>query len=355
MKKLLYFLLILLTVSCIKEKSHDTPQEFTAGIMTLDEGNYMASNASMTGYNPESMETIPDLFSAMAGTSVTMGDTPTSIYEYNDLCYISMSGSGKIYVFDPKSCKLLKTISGLSSPRYMYASKNKMWVSDLYNTSLTQIDLSTYSISGETEIGGTAEMLIPYGGYLFTNFWNMDRRIARIDIESGNVIETLEIGIQPYSMAVDINQGILWVFCDGGGWDGNPVGFENPSIYKIDISSSTMRILKKYPLEETFGYTFKLAIGTDRNGKPTDNFLYFINKHIYRMDRNAEELPSDYFINGDGRTFYSLAISSDGEIYAGDAVDYVSDGWCYRFDKYGLEIDRFQTGVSPGFIFINRH
>lgn len=353
MKKFILFLLLFITVACIKEKESPIPQEFTASVMTLDEGNYMSSNASMTGYNPESMETISDLFSAMAGTSVVMGDSPTSIYEHDGLCYISMSGSGKIYVFDPDNYILLHTITGLSSPRYMYAQEDMMWVSDLYNTNLTKINLNTRTICGQIEIGGCAEMLIPYGNDVFTNFWNMDKRIARIDMATGNVLETLEVGIQPSSMALDKQNGILWVYCDGGGWDGNPIGFEDPSIYKIDISTSQMHILKEFHLERTDGYSFKLAIGTDMNGYPIDNSIYFINKHVYKMDRNSSTIPSKVHIDGTDKIFYSIAVSTEGELYVSDAVDYISDGICYRFDKFGSQIDSFQTGISPGFIFIH--
>lgn len=337
---------MILSISCITEKDIDIPEEFTASVYTLDEGNYMSSNASMTGYNPKNMESVPDLFSAMAGTSAVMGDSPTSIYEYNGLCYISMSGSGKMYVYNPETNKLLYSITGLTSPRYMYASENVMWVSDLYNTNLTKIDLNTRTILGQIEIGGTAEMLIPYGDYVFTNFWNMDRRIARLDQQTGTVVETLDIGIQPCSIAIDNAKGILWAYCDGGGWEGNPIGYEDPSIYKIDISSSQMHILKRYQLDRTDGFAFKLALGTD-------NSIYFINKHIYKMSRDAAEVPSQVYIDGTGKVFYSLAVSPEGELYAGDAVDYVSDGKCYRFDKYGLLIDYFNTGISPGFIFIH--
>jgi len=353
MKRITTLLLIsLLLFSCIKENGSDNPPiTNSVQIMTLNEGNYMASNASMTGYIPDTKTTIPDYFNVLAGESVTMGDSPTCIYQYGKTCFISMSGSGKIYAFDPEEGKLLYTIKGLSSPRYMFASSNKMWVTDLYNSNLTQIDLSTKSIVRQVDIESSAEMLIQFGNYLYANLWNYNKKIIKIDPSTGTTIESLEVGIQPCSMAIDRKNGKLWVYCDGGGWDGNPIGYEDPSIFRIDISSGKMKIEKRFNLPRSGGFSFKIAIGTDFYGNPIDNYIYFINSDLYRMDRDSETLPSKPFVESKGENFYALAVNENKEIYLSDAVDYVSDGLCYRYNTEGKLLDTFSTGISPGYIF----
>ena len=76
--------------------------------------------------------------------------------------------------------------------------------------------------------------------------------------------------------------------------------------------------------------------------------LYFSdgswNKSVYSMNIYDTELPNSPLIN---RSFYSLDCNN-GYIYGTDAVDYVQQGWSYRYMENGQIVDSVQTGIIPG-------
>ena len=76
--------------------------------------------------------------------------------------------------------------------------------------------------------------------------------------------------------------------------------------------------------------------------------LYFSDgswaKAVFSMSIYDTELPSAPLID---RNFYSLGYN-DGYIYASDAVDYVQQGWSYRYTNSGSVVDSVQVGIIPG-------
>ena len=55
-------------------------------------------------------------------------------------------------------------------------------------------------------------------------------------------------------------------------------------------------------------------------------------------------LPTVPLIN---RSFYSLGFNNN-YIYGTDAVDYVQEGWSYRYAVDGNVVDSVRTGIIPG-------
>ena len=78
--------------------------------------------------------------------------------------------------------------------------------------------------------------------------------------------------------------------------------------------------------------------------------LYFSNgswsKSVYEMDVTSTTLPITPFIN---RSFYGLGYDwTSNQLYAADAVDYVQNGWVFRYANTGAVVDSFQVGIIPG-------
>jgi hypothetical protein len=55
-------------------------------------------------------------------------------------------------------------------------------------------------------------------------------------------------------------------------------------------------------------------------------------------------LPTVPLIN---RSFYSIGFNNN-HIYGTDAVDYVQQGWSYRYAVDGSVVDSVRTGIIPG-------
>jgi hypothetical protein len=70
------------------------------------------------------------------------------------------------------------------------------------------------------------------------------------------------------------------------------------------------------------------------------------------MPITATQLPTTAFISGSSNSWYALGVSPAGEIFVGDAVDFVQRGSIYRYSASGTLITNKRCGINPGsFIF----
>jgi hypothetical protein len=85
----------------------------------------------------------------------------------------------------------------------------------------------------------------------------------------------------------------------------------------------------------------------------TGDTLLFIDKHVYKMAINATQLPSDVFINGNGKNFYALGTDpTNGNVWVGDAIDFVQSGRVYEYTASGVYKTEYVCGIIPGgFVF----
>ena len=235
--------------------------------------------------------------------------------------------------------------TGLTSPRWMhFISDEKAYVTQMYDNRIAIVNPKTYSVTGYIDVPGqeastgSTEMMVQVGKYVYVNCWSYQKTIIRIDTDTDKVDATLEVGVQPKSMVLDRDNN-LWVLTDGGGWDGNPVGYEAPSLVKVNTRDFTVAM----KLEMNLGdYTPTLAI----NG--TRDRLYWIQNDVYTMPITSTELPATPVIRSNGNYYYGLTIDPErGDIFIADAVDYVQNGRLLRYDSDGASIGTVATGICP--------
>lgn len=173
---------------------------------------------------------------------------------------------------------------------------------------------------------------------MYVNCWSYQKRILKIDTTTDQVVDQLEVGIQPTSLVMDKNYK-LWTITDGG-YEGSPYGYEEPSLYRID--AETFKIEKQ----------FKFQLGdapseVQLNGAGDE--LYWINKDIWRMSVDAERVPVRPFLKYRDTKYYGLTVSpKNGDVYVADAIDYQQQGMIYRYTKDGELVDEFYVGIIPG-------
>jgi len=320
------------------------------GVFIVNEGNYLYGNSSLSYYDIESKEVINDIFSNANG--IPLGDVAYSMTIRDGKGYIVVNNSGCIHIIDLNTVELLGTITKLTSPRFInFISSNKAYVSDLYARGLTVINPENKSTISHISTGKkslpyfrhSSEEMIILGNKLYTNSWSFDNNILVIDIDKEILVDSIEVGIQPLSMVLDKNNKI-WVINDGG-YQGNPIGYENPSIMRVNPHTRTVEEIYVLPLNSMIG---KLAITAD-----LDSILY-ISNNIFKMDINATALPVNPIISRTNNTFRSIAIDKiTGDIYAADAVDYFSEGKIFRFKSNGEPIDTFSVGITPTYFCFN--
>ncbi len=319
------------------------PDSEDGTLFILNEGNFQYSNASLSLYDPQNREVTNEAF--IKANGMKLGDVAQSMTFYGDKGWIVVNNSKVVFAIDPLTLKEKGRIENLTFPRYIhFVSDSKAYVTQLWDNRIAVINPKTYQIIGHIEVpdmkpgSGSTEQMVSYGDYVFCNCWSYQNRIIKIDTRSDEVVASLEVGIQPNSLALDCN-GKLWTVTDGG-YEGSPFGYEAPALVKIDAVSFTIE--KK----------FSFLIGDScseicLNGEK--NMLYWINDDIWAMEVTASMPPEQPFLKAHNTLYYGLTVApASGDVYIADAIDYQQSGRIYRYSSDAKLIDQFNVGINPG-------
>jgi YVTN family beta-propeller protein len=316
------------------------------GVFVVNEGNYLSGEGSLTYYDSDTHETINGIFSK--ANPIPLGDVAYSMTIYDGRGFIVVNNSGIIYVVDANTLLVLGSIKGLPSPRkILFINDELALVSDLYARAISVINPKTYKIIGSIKTGSTSlpyyqhssEDLIRVGNKVYTNCWSFDNKVLVIDIETLKLTDSIHVGIQPLSMVKDKNNN-LWVINDGG-YFGNPLGQEEPSLMRINTNTNQVDLTLKFSsLNNNIG-----QIATN----PAGDSLYFISNHLYKMHIDDVVLPQQPIVEKLNRNFRALGIDPlTGEIYIADAKDFMAEGTVYRYKSNGKPVHSFNVGIIPG-------
>ncbi len=323
----------------------------TASVIVVSEGNYMAGNAEITAYDVINRVTVNNVFSANNAGSA-MGDSPAEVIYYNGRIYITLSGSGRIYILDPQTFTVVGKISGLDSPRYMaFGFNNEAYVTNLNKAQIDVINLANNTIERSIPLDNPVERVyIDSQGILYANEWSYGKRLVKINPagvqDAGTtkyIIASVEVGIQPREFFADMN-GELWVLCDGGGWAGNPIGYEAPSIVRV---STNFTAVARHTLPHG---SARMIMGAGQN-----KIYYFTEgSKLYTMNITDTDLPSTPIFSSASASYYGLAQDPySRELYISDVVDYVQPSTIYRLSEDGEAIHSFTAGVNSSlFLFM---
>jgi len=240
--------------------------------------------------------------------------------------------------------KFLGKITGFCSPRQMLIVNDSLaYVSDLYDTRITIINLLTNTISGYVPVGHTTEKMILLSGKIFVVCWSYENLIFSLDALTGNKLDSAITGKQPNSIVADKN-GNLWVLCDGG-FSGSQYGQENASLWCLN--STNLSEIKHFIFPNIQSSPTHLCI----NG--SYDTLFFINNDIFKIAISEDSLPVMPAIAAIERNFYGLTINPiTGDIIVTNAKNYVANGEVFIYNINGLLKKTFTTGVNPGWVEI---
>lgn len=345
MKKIIYFAAMAAALSFTSCSDDDTPvvppvPSSVDGLFVVCNGTYLGGNGSLSYYTPAENSVENNVFERANG--MKLGDTAQSMSIDGNTGWICVNGSNVVYAIDIDTYRVKGHVTDIVSPRNALAvSDNKVYVTKLYDNRIDIVDPSTYTVTGHVEIPdmetstGSTEQMIKVGDYVYVNCWSYQKEVLKIDVRTDKVVDRIEVGIQPQSIACDGNS--LWVLCDGGGWEANPVGYVKPSISRIDLS--TFKIDRTIKLDN-YSSVSHLRY---HNGN-----LYWLENGVQRMGTDATSAPSEPFIASTSYSLYALGINPvNGDIYVGDAIDYMQAGTVTRYNASGDKIDTFTTGISP--------
>lgn len=314
-----------------------------SGLFITNEGNFQYGNASLSYYDPEARHVENEVFHR--ANAMHLGDVAQSMTIYDNKGWVVVNNSHVIFAIDLTSFKEVGRITNLTSPRYIhFISPEKAYVTQLWDNRIFIINPRRFEITGHIECpnmtmeSGSTEQMVQQGRYLYVNCWSYQNRILKIDTESDRVVDELEVGVQPTSLALD-KHSKLWTLTDGG-FAGSPYGYEAPTLCRIDLD--------RFEVERTFLF----SVGDDPSEiviNAAGDTLYWINDDVWEMDVTADELPTHPFLFSRNTKYYGLTVSpTNGDIYVADAIDYQQQGIIYRYSKGGELLDQFYVGIIPG-------
>jgi YVTN family beta-propeller protein len=352
MKKVsIYFVLALIIIaSCKKTDVKTTAPKVTTGVYSLNQGNYQSNNTTLTYYDFGTSAATTDYYKNVNGFG--LGDTGSDFIIYGGKIYIVMNVSGNVAVANALTAKYIDTISFTSGginkgPENIVAYGSNVFVSSTDGT-VSVIDTTTLAITKSITVGENPEQMVVSGTNLYVSNTGAvspvyDSTVSVIDL--GTLTETTKItvGINPGSIAAD-NAGNIYVACTGN--------YNNIGASLVKVSTSTNTVTK----------TADTAAGTVRfynnNLFVTGGYLGVANVRVLSTT-DFSAVKTNFVADGTSITTpYGLDIdNATGDVYVGDAKDYVASGTVFCFDKNGNKKFSFSTTptASPIKVVLIQH
>jgi YVTN family beta-propeller protein len=341
--KLLYAALVIVTFlfSCSKDKTPappPVPPKVTTGVFVLNQGTYGANNTMLTYYDFASGTQTTDFFKNVNGFG--LGDTGSDFIIYGGKMYIVMNVSGYVAVANGVTAKFIDTISFKNAgvnrgPENIVAAGGNVFVSSTDGT-VAVIDTSSLAITKYINVGSNPAQMVVANDILYVSNTGgfsatFDSTVSVIPLNTFNETARIVVGINPGSITTD-NAGNIYVVCTG---DYKTVG---PRLVKVNINASTLQ-----SVDSTFG----TICYYNSNLITTGGYLGAANVGIFNISTLAA-VRSSFITDGTVITNpYGLDVDpATGDVYVGDAKDYVSSGEVFCFDKTGKK--KFSFSVSPG-------
>jgi len=294
-------------------------------IYVVSEGGFNANNGTIGFYNRE--ESQSDIFQTVNGR--ILGDIVQDFEIVDTLGFIVVNNSQKVEVVNMKDFSSVATIdnAALTYPRFVeQATENTIYVSNgsmagevlIFNT-------QSFELTGSITVGNGPEMMVKVDNKMYvanSGGWNVDNTISVIDIDAGEVVETIEVGYASVTMKADKDNN-LWVYSKGAEVDANrsPTA---PHIYKID--TNTDEVVKDFSINKTLA-----SWGSNLLATSADGYVYYFADATYKLGINDDELPTEawseiayYGIDVDPELGYIYCMDGNNSgviIYNSDATE----------------------------------
>ena len=335
--------------SCIKEPpvqpKIENPQDVKGlRVVVLCEGNFLWNNASIDVYLPDSQKVYNNVYEAANGND--LGDVLQSALYHHGRLNLKVNNSGKIVQIHPKTFKLIQSKSGFSSPRYMISAGDKFFVSDIKSPFITLLDTQNLQKVGEFQV---PDQIVSGESYWSEQMTQVDSLVF-VAIESGKL---MVINTQSNSrVLIEASKGAtqlcsdaqkrVWLLCSNNG---------QTILYQFN--GSTLKMEQQIPIFPHLSNVSATKMVLSQSG---DQLHLLVNGKLATLPISSQvDSQKIRFVEISGlNNAYGLNVNPyNGDIYVGDAIDYVSNGKVFILNYSGILKHQFNTGVIPtDFVFI---
>lgn len=345
--------------------SGGTGHEAVKGFFLLNEGNMGSNKASLDFFSYETGKYMRNIYPSRNPDIVKeLGDVGNDLAIYGGKLYAVINCSHYVEVMDVKTAKHVGSIDILNC-RYIAFNEGKAYVSSYAGPvqidpnarpgKVVEVDTTSLKVTREVVVGYQPEEMVITGGKLYVansggyRFPNYDTTVSVVDLETFEVINTIDVAINLHRMTKD-RFGRIYVSSRGNYYD---VGAD---VYVIDSNADRLVGNLGIPASE-------MCISGDSIYMTSVEWNYTTNRNtvsytLYDMAR--EKIVSHNFIaDGTDKQIqipYGIAVNPDTkEVFISDAKDYVTPGTLYCFSPEGNLKWEVTTGDIPAhFAFTTR-
>ncbi|MDD2564518.1 MAG: hypothetical protein PHU27_09925 [Salinivirgaceae bacterium] len=326
--------LLISFVGCSPKES-ETTGNYEKGILILNEGLFNSGTADITHYLNNITQ--QNVFSQT--NNRPLGDIGQSMTYYDGKYYIVVNNSNKIEVVDMDFVSIA-AFENLTLPRYIQFANGKGYVSSWANDGQVYvIEPATGAVLKTISTDPGSEKMLLHDNMLYvanSGGFGSSNTISIINTNTDSVEVTLEVGSNPIDLVIDTQRN-LWVLL-AGQYDASWTEVEGAGLVKI--APQTNQILETIAFESSTGTANSLCT----NGQ---DLFYNYNGGIHKMSIDATIAPSAPAISGQ---FYKLYLNAS-KLYACDAGDYSTPGKVLIYNQTEqLATDTIHAGIIPSYI-----
>ncbi|NSL90706.1 YncE family protein [Chitinophaga sp. Mgbs1] len=324
------------------------------GFYLLNEGNMNMNKSSLDYVDLINGAYVRRTYEAQNPEVVKgLGDVGNDLQIYGGKLYAIINNSNKVEVLDAATGKRIRQVI-IQQCRYItfykekaYVTSNAGYISVMDTTALQETArIPTGRNPEQMAIAGNKLYVANSGGY---NPKNYERTVSVIDLDTQQELKRIDVAINLHRIVAD-KYGDLYVTSRGDYYD-------IPSrLYVIDTKTDLVK--KEFPIGAS-----NICINGNLAYIYCVEWSYHTHKNTisYAMiDVRSETLLDRKFIT-DGTDAkieipYGIAVDPDTEdVFVTDALDYVSPGILYCFDKTGKQKWKMETGDIPAhFAFLKK-
>ena len=337
-----------------------TTPERIEGFFLLNEGNMGSNKCTIDHFDARSGGYRRNIYPERnPGVVKELGDVGNDLAIHDRRLYAVVNCSHLVEVMDVYTAEHIGSIS-IPNCRYIVFEGDRAYVSSYAGPvqidpearpgKVVEIDTRTLEITREVTVGYQPEEMVITGGRLYVansggyRFPDYDRTVSVIDLDSFEVVNTIDVTINLHRMELD-RYGRIYVSSRGDYYG------TGSDIYVIDAASE--RVIGSLGIAAS-----EMCIDDDRLYIISTEWSYTSqsNEVSYAVYDTAEQriVSHNFITDGTDREIvlpYGVAVNPETkELYVCDATNYVTPGYLYCFSPEGKFRWRVRTGDIPAHI-----
>jgi len=286
-----------------------------------------------------------------------LGDTANDMKLFGSQLWIVTTGSSQVEVLDVNTGRSIRQIPMFDErnrarhPRNIVFYNNQAFVS-AFDGTVSRINVQTFEIAETIEVGrdpdgmavANSKLYVSNsGGRGFQSGLEFDNTVSVICLERFEEIKKIEVGVNPHHIHAD-SRGYLFLVSRGNG-NTQPKFQQICSIEDRVVRSFDLPVVN-FTIRNDIAYMYSFDFETNDFWVKTFDCI------------NGTVISEQFITDGTTlrRPFGIFAHPTNGSIFISDAINHTWNGHIFCFDRYGqLRYKIEDIGLNPSvFVFVDR-